>query len=327
MNHPVRPADSDQRTRNGGSLVREPLPDIAVETSAVVNGRLDRVGMTGVEVIVRTTTPDGQSVLVPALADAFVSLDDTDAKGIHMSRLLLVLQDELQHEMVTPKLVRQVLNRFLETHYGLSQFAQLRLNYTHICQRESLTSDHKGWRHYPVTVAAESTKGQVRFWLEVAVVYSSTCPCSAALARQIMQQKFQTDFSHHRWLNIAQVNDWLRNHGTIATPHSQRSVAQATVELRPGTDEFPITRLIDTMEDALSTAVQSVVKRSDEQEFARASGSNLMFCEDAARLLRRALDSVTEVIDYRVQASHYESLHPHDAVAIVVKGIEGGLRP
>jgi GTP cyclohydrolase I len=34
-----------------------------------------------------------------------------------------------------------------------------------------------------------------------------------------------------------------------------------------------------------------------------------------------------DFVDYRIQASHLESLHPHDAVAVVTKGIVGGLRP
>jgi GTP cyclohydrolase I len=57
------------------------------------------------------------------------------------------------------------------------------------------------------------------------------------------------------------------------------------------------------------------------------NGENLMLCEDSARRIRAALDETLELVDYRIQASHLESLHPHDAVAIVTKGIPGGLRP
>ena len=68
------------------------------------------------------------------------------------------------------------------------------------------------------------------------------------------------------------------------------------------------------------------MKRSDEQAFARLNGENLMFCEDSARRIRLQLEAEPVFTDYRIQASHFESLHPHDAVAIVTKGIPGGLQ-
>jgi GTP cyclohydrolase I len=52
-----------------------------------------------------------------------------------------------------------------------------------------------------------------------------------------------------------------------------------------------------------------------------------MFCEDSARRIRQALEQIPEFVDYRIEASHLESLHPHDAVAVVVKGVQGGLQP
>jgi GTP cyclohydrolase I len=83
--------------------------------------------------------------------------------------------------------------------------------------------------------------------------------------------------------------------------------------------------LADVIEAALKTPVQAAVKREDEQEFARLNGENLMFCEDAGRRMRVALESIEEVLDFHIEARHLESLHPHDAVSAVVKGIPGGL--
>jgi GTP cyclohydrolase IB len=52
-----------------------------------------------------------------------------------------------------------------------------------------------------------------------------------------------------------------------------------------------------------------------------------MFCEDAGRRLKHALNLDQRLVDWRVEATHVESLHPHDAVSIVVKGVAGGFRP
>jgi GTP cyclohydrolase I len=74
--------------------------------------------------------------------------------------------------------------------------------------------------------------------------------------------------------------------------------------------------LIETAEAALGTAVQTAVKRADEQAFALANGQNLMFCEDAARRLHAALRTLTGVSGFSVRVEHAESLHAHDAVAV-----------
>jgi GTP cyclohydrolase I len=69
-----------------------------------------------------------------------------------------------------------------------------------------------------------------------------------------------------------------------------------------------------------------VVKRADEQEFARLNAANLMFCEDAARRVQAELNKDKTLDDFWIRVNHMESLHPHDAVAIVTKGIKGGYR-
>ena len=92
-------------------------------------------------------------------------------------------------------------------------------------------------------------------------------------------------------------------------------------------EAFPITALIDSIEGALKTPVQTAVKRVDEQEFAKLNGQNLMFCEDSARRLKRALDGQPCYQDFWLRVNHLESLHAHNAVAIATKEVEGGYLP
>ena len=110
--------------------------------------------------------------------------------------------------------------------------------------------------------------------------------------------------------------DWLGStQGIVATPHSQRSTATLQLRLAPGCVELPVLELIDSAEQALGTPVQTAVKRADEQAFALANGQNLMFCEDAARRLHRALRQLPQASGFRLRVVHAESLHAHDAVA------------
>lgn len=303
------------------------LPDVTEDTVARVGGRLDRVGMSGIELALLVPSADGPLVLTPARATAQISLDDPDAKGIHMSRLFLTLQQRLADRPLSLPLVDELLHEFLAAHADLSRSGYLEFRFEYLAKRASLLSDHSTWRSYPARVSGELLAGRVRHQLEVSVAYSSTCPCSAALARQLLQEQFMEDYADHRWVSVSQVMRWLGSQGTLATPHSQRSHAEVTVVLGDECREYPLVALIDAIETAVATPVQAAVKRSDEQEFARRAGENLMFCEDSARRIRATLEPLPWVTDYRVQASHLESLHPHDAVAVVTKGIAGGLRP
>ncbi len=155
--------------------------------------------------------------------------------------------------------------------------------------------------------------------------YSSTCPCSAALARQLIQKAFKDKFSNEASVDLETVHEWLgTTEGVVATPHSQRSVAEIKVKLNSSTTEFPITELVDLIENSLKTPVQAAVKREDEQEFARLNGQNLMFCEDAARRLQHTMNASTQFDDFWLRINHLESLHAHDAVSVTTKGLVDG---
>ena len=49
--------------------------------------------------------------------------------------------------------------------------------------------------------------------------------------------------------------------------------------------------------------------------------------EDAVRLLHEQLDPEPRIKDFKIIASHQESLHSHDAISVLVKGVRGGFTP
>ena len=101
----------------------------------------------------------------------------------------------------------------------------------------------------------------------------------------------------------------------MATPHSQRSIANVKVKLNSNINEFDVVNLINTLEGELKTPVQAAVKREDEQEFARINAKNLLFCEDAARRIKHVLQKQKKIKGFWLRVHHHESLHPHDATA------------
>ena len=284
------------------------LPDIAAQ-SATLQQTLSWVGMREIAIPLLL---DGQRLA--ARAHAGVSLDQADARGIHMSRLYLALQ-VLEHEPLTPAVLQRLLQQFLSSHQGLSQRAYLELEIDWLLRRPALLSPLQGWKHYPLQVRAQLDEQGFHVELQVQIAYSSTCPCSAALARQLIQEQFAADFAEQP-LQAEAVRQWLgSSQGILATPHSQRSQAQVAVQLQMPQDELPARRLLEACEAALGTAVQTAVKRADEQAFALANGQNLMFCEDAARRLHGCLLDQPGLSGFQVRVVHAESLHAHDAVA------------
>lgn len=300
------------------------MPDIAVEVDVDAAGQLDWVGMDEIAVPVRVANQQGDIVQSPARVAAYVNLKRADARGIHMSRLYLHVDRHLSGEPLTPCSLRRLLRDFLDSHADLSDRARINIRFDHMIRRPALASDNSGWKTYPVVINATMDEGAFALELETEVLYSSTCPCSAALARQLIQEQFAADFPDGSALDRRQVLEWLGSESGIrATPHSQRSSARVRVRLASGF-EFPIVELIDLIESALQTPVQTAVKREDEQAFALLNGQNLMFCEDAARRMQSALDADERLVDFWLRAAHLESLHPHDAVAYASKGVEGG---
>ncbi len=78
--------------------------------------------------------------------------------------------------------------------------------------------------------------------------------------------------------------------------------------------------LIDIARSAVPTETQVMVKREDEQAFAELNAANPIFVEDAARLFCEQLLKDARIGDFRIVASHQESLHSHDAVSLLTSG-------
>jgi GTP cyclohydrolase I len=301
------------------------MPDIANEASAEVAGKLAWVGMNEIEMPVRIEDDAGGLIQSTALVTAYVNLIDPNVRGIHMSRLYLHLDQGFDARALNPGTLRQLLRSFLESHEGLSDRALIRVDFDYVTRRPALQSDNEGWRRYPVSMIGILEGNEFSLEMGLEILYSSTCPCSAALARQVIQDKFEEDFRGQTKVDFHQIHSWLgREDGILATPHSQRSAAELRVRLTPTFEMFPIVELIDEIENALKTPVQATVKREDEQAFARLNGSNLMFCEDAGRRIQTALNADERILDFWARCTHYESLHPHNAVSVVTKGVEGG---
>ena len=285
-----------------------PLPDVASQTHQSLH--LDQVGMAGIPLRLRFS---GQTLSARATLTVDLS---SDQRGIHMSRLYLGLEEQLQGLELTPPLLLQAAKKLLSTQGEGSQQVRLELTLEYLHQRSALLSGHQGWQAYPIRLVIQVTPSTAELLQETRLLYSSTCPCSAALSREALAEVFMEEFSDQPLLVAQEVNRWLKNHASLATPHSQRSQARLSwISDLNSLQSFSVIEKLDACEQALATAVQTAVKRPDEQAFALRNGANQMFCEDAVRRLAQVYEHYEDWLDAHIQVEHFESLHAHDAVA------------
>ena len=291
------------------------LPDVAADVKAKVAGKLAWVGMSEIEMPINL---NADAPIPPTIARvrAEVSLDDESKRGIHMSRLYLACDEMFSHQAIDFSSLAKLTESFLISHADLSQNALVEVDFDALIRRKALVSDNSGWRSYPVTLLLVREKDQIKhIELDFSVTYSSTCPCSAALARTLIQENFENTFNKDS-LNYDKILAWIGSEqGINATPHAQRSTAHIRTILKPDCAQIPLIKYINVVESVLKTVVQAAVKREDEQEFARINAQNLLFCEDAARRIKHSLLQEKDIDGFWLRVHHHESLHPHDATA------------
>lgn len=288
------------------------LPDISQNQQPLHTSPLSWVGMQGIDLPLSLQQPSHPDCPINCKIDVAVNLPRSDIKGIHMSRLY---QHCNQLNRLTATHLYQLLQDMISSHQSCdSSAAKINIQFELLLQRKALSSpDLSGWKAYPVQLQALLIDKSFSLESTVDVSYSSTCPCSAALSRQVIHDAFLADFSTHPTLSTQQISGWLLQNASLATPHSQRSIARVSTQAFSAQSDLNLIELIDLVEDTLQTATQTAVKRVDEQKFAKRNGENLMFVEDAARRLGHALSQ--NYTHWALKVDHQESLHPHNAVA------------
>jgi GTP cyclohydrolase I len=262
---------------------------------------IERVGISNFRLPIKFRTRDGEIYELEASVIGTVSLEGVN-KGINMSRIIRTFY-EYKDEIFTIDLLENILKEYREKLGSYSAHIQISFNYR--MWQESLRSTkddgskNGGWQYYKVTLEGlMKENGKFNKYIHFDYVYSSTCPCSTELSLHALETRNQ-----------------------YATPHSQRSVARISLKFN---DFIWIEEIQEMCLKALKTETQVFVKREDEQAFAELNAANTKFVEDAVRLLFEQFDNDNRILDFKIIASHNESLHSHDAIAVITKGLPSG---
>ena len=275
---------------------KDSLPDLQNGPASLIKGQkrvIQHVGISNFRLPIRYHTRDDGDLTLETSVTGTVSLE-AEKKGINMSRIMRSFYNHAERTFSF-----EVMEAALDAYKtDLDSFdARIQMRFSFPMKIESLRSGLTGYQYYDIALELVEQGGSRKKILHLDYVYSSTCPCSLELSEHAREFRNQ-----------------------LATPHSQRSVARISVEVPFGRDCLWFEDLIDLARHAVPTETQVMVKREDEQAFAELNAANPIFVEDAARLFAQALHDEPRVGDFRIVASHQESLHSHDAVSVLTEG-------
>ena len=294
-NYPVL-ARSYPETFRVDTAYKATLPDLQNGPESLIKGAhraIQHVGISNFRLPIRYELQGGDERLLETSVTGSVSLE-ADKKGINMSRIMRSFYKHSE-QAFSFEVIDAALNDYKS---DLESFdARIQMRFSFPMKIESLRSGLSGWQYYDIALELTETDGVRQRIVHLDYVYSSTCPCSLELSEHARQTR-----------------------GQLATPHSQRSVARLSVVLDEDADTLWFEDLVAICRRAVPTETQVMVKREDEQAFAELNAANPIFVEDAARLFAQELQADPRIGDFRVIASHQESLHSHDAVSILTEG-------
>jgi|GEM_PF-510700 len=279
----------------------EGLPDLQNSSYSGPGVGIEKVGISNFRLPLKIKIKNGGVQEVECSIVGTVSLEGIK-KGINMSRIIRTFY-EFKDEIFDINKLEEVLKSY---QVKLGAFnAHILLSFNYRMWQDSLRSVNKegnkngGWQYYKVTFETNiDEKGVFNKYIHFDFVYSSACPCSTELSLHAMDTR-----------------------GQYAIPHSQRSIARISIKFE---EIIWLEELHELCKKALKTETLVFCKREDEQAFAELNAANVKFVEDAVRLLYQELNKENKILDFKVIASHNESLHSHDAIAVVVKGIKDG---
>lgn len=205
-----------------------------------------------------------------------------EVRGTHMSRFVALLTEEA--EAISVDRMGEVLDKITERLE--SPAATLRLEFPFFVTKEAPVSKIPGKMDYAVTVEANREDNVTDIHLTVRVPVTTLCPCSR---------------------NISERG-----------AHNQRGEVVLTVA---GDKGMPgVRELVDLVEECGSSQLYSVLKRPDEKLVTEQAYDNPVFVEDLVRNVAQKMREVSGIKRYRIEGENFESIHNHNAFAVVMGG-------
>jgi GTP cyclohydrolase I len=266
---------------------------------------IPKVGIKKLLLPINIQRRSGDVITVKGNVSAYVSLDDTAARGINMSRLARGFYDHIDGKGCIGLLnLIDVVHDYKTKIPANDGYLKVRFDYPY--KQKHWREDHSGWLYYPVEFEIRDVGGVQKTFITVVYTYNSACPCSYELARYSREQL-----------------------DTPAISHSQRSEATITVEFDPHADNLLwIEDIIDLCRVIQPAEVLSgIVTRVGEFSMAQqvASAENIGFVEDVLRKFWAGFNAEPRALDFSIGVCHFESLNDNYAVGFINKSLRSGV--
>jgi GTP cyclohydrolase I len=241
------------------------------------NIAIDRVGVKGLRYPIQIRDKHRSTQSTIATAQLTVDLPHHH-KGTHMSRFVEALNSH--GPVLHVDNIRDILEQL--TQRLDSQCAHVDFEFPFFLEKPAPVTGAVGLMDYTARFNATLENGKMDFVLTVVVPVTTLCPCSKAISV----------------------------HGA----HNQRG--QVTLAVRFGKPIW-IEDLIRLVEDCASSELYSLLKRPDEKAVTERAYENPVFVEDLVRNVALRCDDDANIRWYRVEAENFESIHNHNAYALI----------
>jgi GTP cyclohydrolase I len=201
-------------------------------------------------------------------------------KGTHMSRFI-----EAIHAEGTELHVDQIHSLLKSLASRLhSDCAHAQFSFPFFCEKLAPVSGKPGLLDYDIRFSATLNKSHFDFVTTLVVPVATLCPCSKAISDR--------------------------------GAHNQRG--HVTFAVRTKTPIW-LEDLIALVEKSASCELYSVLKRPDEKAVTERAYDNPVFVEDLVRNVAEQANHEENITWYRVEAENFESIHNHNAYALIEK--------
>jgi GTP cyclohydrolase IB len=209
-------------------------------------------------------------------------------KGTHMSRFVAIL-NEHGGTIHVENIPEMVLAMKKRLN---AENAHLEIQFPYFIEKKAPATKSPGMMDYVATFYANTLKNNIDFVLGVDVPVTTLCPCSKAISV----------------------------HGA----HNQRGVVNVRTR---SSKTIWIEELIDKVEASASCELYSLLKREDEKYVTERAYENPVFVEDLVRNVAVRLKQDKRVEWYRIEAENFESIHNHNAFAVVEGSVSKKSKP
>jgi len=244
---------------------------------------IDRVGIRDLKFPIIVSDKEKRSQSTVATLALMVDLPE-HFKGTHMSRFVEALHEHRERLDVhsAMRLPRHLLKKFS------AERARIEVEFPFFRVKHAPVTGHAGMMDYNVRFEIDAQRDMPgSFTLIIKVPVTTLCPCSKAMSE----------------------------HGA----HNQRGIV--TYAVRFSGAAIWIEDLIDLVESCASCQVYSLLKRPDEKFVTDEAYANPVFVEDLVRNVALATERYNAFSWYRVEAENFESIHNHNAYAMIERDL------